>query len=164
MSASAVLPARLPTAFFLAWLNLLPSGVACYTQAYRAVGAVVNFEFAYLNPAAQPATSCLEHWLGSPEAGIFAFRREAFLVTAPTRHAVLQADGCGVSVRLHACRRTQQYARPGPRAGSAASRAQRLHTHVGSTGVRLYTVKRIMENTEGILRPKVRKSWTPLPS
>jgi PAS domain S-box-containing protein len=95
-----------------ALLALLPSGVVYYTPVYDAAGTVVDFCFAYLNPAAQhllglpaqPAQTYFEQWPDSVTNGAFAWLRDIFLVGTParldeyyyntTQEKFIQAHGC----------------------------------------------------------------------
>jgi signal transduction histidine kinase len=112
------LPAGLPPSFFPALLDLLPSGVAYYLPVRDAASNVVDFTFAYLNPAAQrilelpakPTTTYLTQW---PHSKAFAFHRDTFLAGTPAQrddfyeaegqYAYLQAQACRVEEGLLVC-------------------------------------------------------------
>ena len=103
-AASVVLPAL---------LALLPSGVVYYTPVYDAAGSVVDFRFAYLNPAAQrllglpeqPARTYLAQWPGSLANGAFAWHRDAFLAGTPAPLDRFYQDSQYEKLILaHACR------------------------------------------------------------
>jgi PAS domain S-box-containing protein len=76
-----------------ALLALLPSGVVYHTPVYNAAGTVVDFRFAYLNPAAQhllglpaqPARTFVEQWPGSVAGEAFTWLRDTFLADTPAR-------------------------------------------------------------------------------
>ena len=113
MTASPVpgLPAAAAT--LPALLALLPNGIVYYVPVRDAADAVVDFRFAYLNPAAQrmldlpaqPAASYLEQWPGSVASGGFAFHRDTYLAGTPGQlDQFYQADGYDMAVRAHAVR------------------------------------------------------------
>jgi PAS domain S-box-containing protein len=96
-----------------ALLALLPSGVVYYVPVYDAAGTVVDFRFAYLNPAAQhllrlpalPAATYLEQWPGSLASGVFAWSRDTFLAgTAARLEHFYQAEECENFIQAHGCR------------------------------------------------------------
>jgi signal transduction histidine kinase len=112
------LPAGLPTSFFPALLDLLPSGVVYFLPIRDATGAVVDFSFAYLNPSAQrtlelpaqPTTTYLAQW---PDSKSFDFHRDTFLAGTPAQrddfyqtedqYFYLQAQACRVEEGLLVC-------------------------------------------------------------
>jgi PAS domain S-box-containing protein len=103
-AASVVLPAL---------LALLPSGVVYYTPVYDAAGAVVDFQFAYLNPAAQhllglpaqPALTYLAQWPGATAYGTFAWLRDAFVAGTPARLDQYYHETAHEKfIQAHACR------------------------------------------------------------
>ncbi|GAB3639191.1 hypothetical protein GCM10027422_47820 [Hymenobacter arcticus] len=102
----ALLPAGLPATPQLlpALLDLLPNGVVYLLPQFDAAGVMVDFAFAYLNPAAQrllrlpaqPAgTTYVQQFPGSLENGAFAFHRDAWLAGGEVRHfeMLYQANG-----------------------------------------------------------------------
>ncbi|TGE29430.1 PAS domain-containing sensor histidine kinase [Hymenobacter metallicola] len=100
----APLPAGLLPAEELlpALLELLPSGVICYTPLLAPNGQVVDFAFQYLNPAArqllrlpeQPATTYTQHFTQAATDGGLAFYRAAYEHGGPARRdGYYQADG-----------------------------------------------------------------------
>jgi PAS domain S-box-containing protein len=104
------LPAGLPPSFVPALLDLLPSGVIYYLPIKDAAGAVVDFSFAYLNPAAQrtlelpaqPTTTYLGQW---PTSEAFDFHRDTFLAGTPARRDdFYQAEGQYAYIQAQACR------------------------------------------------------------
>ena len=105
--------AGLPAGALPALLELLPGGVVYYLPQYDAAGAVVDFRFAYLNPAAQrmlalpaqPAASFLEQWPGSGASGAWVFYQTAFGAEAPAERVELyQADGYDYHLTIQARR------------------------------------------------------------
>jgi len=92
----------LSAAILPALLELLPSGVVSYTPIYDAAGAVVDFRFAYLNPAAQrmlglpaqPTVSFAEQFPTSRTNGVLAFHCHAYQHEEPSQLGTnYQADG-----------------------------------------------------------------------
>ncbi|TDN38868.1 PAS domain-containing protein [Hymenobacter sp. UV11] len=92
------------TELLLALLDTSLTGIALLTPLYDPAGEVVDFAFAYLNPAAQrslllpaqPAVTYLEQFLPSrqPEGGAFAFPRNAFVTGQPAQFELTyQANG-----------------------------------------------------------------------
>lgn len=78
------------------------TGVILYTPIYDAAGELIDFTFAYLNPAAQrmmsmpahPTVTHMEQWPQSKAHGTFDFHVEAFVTGEPRRYDVnYQADG-----------------------------------------------------------------------
>ena len=105
--------AGLPAGALPALLELLPGGVVYYLPQYDAAGAVVDFRFAYLNPAAQrmlalpaqPAASFLEQWPGSGASGAWGFYQAAFGAEASAERVELyQADGYDYHLTIQARR------------------------------------------------------------
>ena len=103
----------LPATTLPTLLALLPSGIVYYTPVLDAAGEVVDFQFAYLNAAAQrllnlpaqPTASYLQQWPVTAESGAFAFQRDAFRTGTPAQlDQVYPADGSNVRVRTHAAR------------------------------------------------------------
>lgn len=101
-----VLPLPTPTppvaALLPTLLDLSLAGVVCYTPVLDGAGQVVDFAFAYLNPAAQRLLGVPAHLTASylqqfPEArtnGAFVFHRDTFLVGGPAHFELnYQADG-----------------------------------------------------------------------
>lgn len=92
----ALLPAGLPATPQLlpALLDLLPNGLVYCVPQLDAAGAVVDFEFVYLNPAAerilrlpaQPTATYCQQFPGSHENGAFAFFRDTWLAGGEVRH------------------------------------------------------------------------------
>lgn len=98
------LPTSFPAAeeFLPALLDLSLAGIICYTPVLDATGQVVDFDFAYLNPAAQrllrlpaqPASSCAQQFPKSRTNGALAFHKAAFLAQEPQQFELnYQADG-----------------------------------------------------------------------
>ncbi|WP_139361966.1 PAS domain-containing protein [Hymenobacter sp. CRA2] len=87
-------------AFLPALLELSVSGVVCYAPLTDATGQIVDFAFAYLNPAAQrvlglpaqPATTYREVFPEPPPFAAFAFHCEAYSSAEP-RHFELNYQG-----------------------------------------------------------------------
>ncbi|MGI4871986.1 MAG: PAS domain-containing sensor histidine kinase [Janthinobacterium lividum] len=109
----APLPAGLPAATSLlpALLDLLPTGVVYYTPVLDATGNVLDFRFAYLNPAAQrllglpaqPAVSFLQQFPDGLASEAFAFHRDAFRSETPAVfEQYYQADGYAKYLRATA--------------------------------------------------------------
>ncbi len=103
----------LPGATLPILLALLPNGIVYYTPVVDAAGAVIDFQFAYLNAAAQrllnlpaqPAVSYVQRWPGSQESGAFAFHRDTYLAGTPAQlDQFYQADGYDLCLRAHATR------------------------------------------------------------
>jgi signal transduction histidine kinase len=101
-------PAVLPTL-----LGLLPNGVVYYTPVHDAVGTVVDFRFAYLNPAAQrmlglpaqPTATYLEQWPASVASGAFAWHRDALLTgTSAGLDQFYQDQQLEKFIQAYACR------------------------------------------------------------
>ncbi|MBB4603148.1 PAS domain S-box-containing protein [Hymenobacter luteus] len=107
---SASLPNLLPADDFLpALLDLSLSGVVLYTPLTNAAGEVVDFRFAYVNPAAQrllgvpaqPATTYLQQFPETLTNGAFAFHRDAFRSEQPaTFNLNYQAGGYDTYCRV----------------------------------------------------------------
>lgn len=98
------LPTSFPAAeeFLPALLDLSLAGIVCYAPVLDATGQVVDFAFAYLNPAAQrllrlpahPASSYAQQFPESRTNGALAFHQAAFLVQEPQEFEFnYQADG-----------------------------------------------------------------------
>ncbi len=112
----ALLPAGLPATPQLlpALLDLLPTGVVYYTPQLDAAGEVVDFAFAYLNPAAQrslrlpaqPTATYGQQFPGSRANGAFAFHCATWLAGGEARHfeMLYQADGYDSYFRVQAQR------------------------------------------------------------
>jgi PAS domain S-box-containing protein len=102
----------LPATFLPALLDLLPTGVAYYLPVVDAAGAVVDFTFGYLNPAARrllrlpgpPAATYREQWPNGAADEAFAFLRAALLADAPAQPAEYVAHGRTTTIRAHARR------------------------------------------------------------
>lgn len=111
--AFASSPAALPPSFLPVLLELLPNGVIYYLPVTDATDTVVDFHFAYLNPAAQrllalperPAATYLTQWPEAMASGAFAFLRDAWLADAPAQHDELRlAEGTDPAIRAQARR------------------------------------------------------------
>lgn len=98
------LPTSFPIAeeFLPALLDLSLAGIVCYTPVLDATEQVVDFAFAYLNPAAQqllrlpahPANSYTQQFPDSRTNGALAFHQAAFLAQEPQQFELnYQADG-----------------------------------------------------------------------
>ena len=94
-------------------LALLPNGILYYTPVLDADGEVVDFQFSYLNAAAQrllalpaqPTTSYRQQWPGSVASGAFAFHHDTYLAGTPAQFdQFYQADGYDIVIRAHAVR------------------------------------------------------------
>jgi PAS domain S-box-containing protein len=96
-------------------LNVSMTGLIFYLPIYDPAGsgAIVDFRFEYLNPAAQrmmrmPARPTLTHqqqWPHSTEHGTFAFHLDAYVTGEPRSYAInYQADGYDNYYRLTARR------------------------------------------------------------
>ncbi|RFP63557.1 PAS domain-containing protein [Hymenobacter lapidiphilus] len=133
---SSTTPAGLPAATLPVLLELLPHGVVYYTPLFDAAGEVVDFQFAYLNAAAQqllglpaqPVASYLQQWPGSGGSGAFAFHRDAWRAGTPAQFdQFYPADGHKRTISVHATRLeqgllvslTQRSAQPGNAVDSA---------------------------------------------
>ncbi|AMJ65303.1 PAS domain-containing protein [Hymenobacter sp. PAMC 26628] len=108
LALAAFSPELLP-----ALLDLSLTGVVLYEPVRDAAGAVVDFVFAYLNPAAQrmlglpaqPAVTFLEQFPETRTNGSFPFHRDTFLGDAPGHHEVnYQQDGYDNYFRIAARR------------------------------------------------------------
>ncbi|GAA3953637.1 PAS domain-containing protein [Hymenobacter algoricola] len=89
------------------------TGVIFYTPLYDPAGEVIDFSFAYLNPAAQrmmrmperPPLTHLQQWPHSKQHGTFAFHVDAFVSGEPREYDVsYQAGGYDSHYRLAARR------------------------------------------------------------
>ncbi|NVO31827.1 PAS domain-containing protein [Hymenobacter lapidiphilus] len=113
---SSTIPSGLPVATLPVLLELLPHGVVYYTPLFDAAGEVVDFQFAYLNAAAQrllglsaqPAGSYLQQWPGGEAGGTFARHRDAWWANAPAQFDQLYPiDGHETTFHVHATRLEQ---------------------------------------------------------
>jgi len=102
----------LPANVFPALLELLPSGVVYYLPVTDATGTVVDFTFAYLNPAAQqllrlpahPTVTYTQHFTQADSEGL-AFHRAAYQQAAPAhRTGYYQAEGYDAAFTMQAQR------------------------------------------------------------
>ena len=103
----------LPATTLPALLTLLPNGIVYYTPVLAAAGEVVDFQFAYLNPAAQrllglpaqPTASYLQQWPSAAANGAFTFLHDAYWAGTPALlDQFYQADGYDIVIRAHATR------------------------------------------------------------
>ncbi|WBA43941.1 PAS domain-containing sensor histidine kinase [Hymenobacter canadensis] len=103
----------LPATTLPVLLDLLPNGILYYTPVLNKAGEVVDFQFAYLNAAAQrllalparPIASYLQQWPDTVESGVFAFHRDTYLAGVPAqRDQFYQADEYDILISIQATR------------------------------------------------------------
>jgi PAS domain S-box-containing protein len=89
--------------------DLVRAGLVCYTPVLDAAGQVVDFAFAYVNPAAQrllglpahPAATYRQQFAASSATGAFAFHRDTFGAGGPAQLALdYRAAGFAGAFRL----------------------------------------------------------------
>ena len=112
-SAADLFAYSAPDALFLDLLAVSLTGVIFYTPITDAAGDIIDFTFAYLNPAAQrmmrmperPTLTHKQQWPHSVAHGTFAFHVEAFVTGEPREYNInYQADGYDNYYRLAARR------------------------------------------------------------